>query len=371
MREDEAVASRRGIDGLGEDLRAQREFLAPRAPAYAALLDELGRQLDENGSLSETLRRAWADRTFTAFYHRPLLLLAALRYDALCEGPAHPLWRAIASEHANPSAVTARAVLESAAPGRERFFGAVSRRDVQTNETSRAIAWLLPAHLLERSVPGRDVALVDLGASAGLNLIADELPFPWIDGAGSPVALTPLPRITSRLGLDVAPVDVRDEDAAQWLRACVWPGDSARALRFEQALRTYRVRALAADGPRVERCALQDGRPRLRTFPEQTCVLAVQTIVRSYLSRHDREAYTRSMHAWIEERAPASAVWVELEVDEAEVDPDRSAVLTAKLARRNGEVMEVRLARMHPHPLRLWLDEAGVEAFHRGAKLVD
>ena len=356
-----AGAARRGIDGLAEDLRAQRKFLAKRAPVYAGLLDELGRQLA--GPLGETLRRAWADRTFTAFYQRPLLLLAALRYDALCEGAAHPLWPAIASDAPDPAAVTARAVLEAAAPERERFFGALRRKDVQTNETSRAIAWLLPAHLLARSTPGRDVALVDLGASAGLNLIADELPFPWTDDAGSPIELTPLPRILSRLGLDIAPVDVRDADAAQWLRACLWAGEPARSQRFEQSLRTYRMRAAEAGGPRVERCALQDAASRLRAFAESTCVLAVQTIVRSYLSRADREDYARSMQAWIEERPAASTVWCELEVDESEVDPDRSAVLTAKLAGAGGELVELRFARTHPHPRQLWLDPEGMAAF--------
>jgi hypothetical protein len=357
---------RSGIDGLAEDLRAQREFLAARAPAYAALLDELDRQLD--GPLADTLRGAWAGRKFTAFYHRPLLLLASLRYDALCEGPAHPLWQAIASEQADPVAVKARAVVEATGADRKRFFDALRLRDVQTNETSRAVAWLLPAHLLARSDPERDVALVDLGASAGLNLIADELPFPWTDDRGSPLALSPLPRISPRLGLDIAPVDVRDEDAAQWLRACVWPGDPARSQRFEQALRTYRIRANETDGPRVDRCALQDAVPRLRALPDRTCVLAVQTIVRAYLSRADREVYARSMHAWIEQRPPASVVWVELEVDESEVEPDRSAVLTAKLSLREGDRTEVRLARTHPHPRRLWLDRDGIEAFESAIK---
>ena len=264
--------------------------------------------------------------------------------------------------------MTARAVVEATSADRERFFDALRLRDVQTNETSRAVAWLLPAHLLARSDPERDVALVDLGASAGLNLIADELPFPWTDDRGSPLALSPLPRISPRLGLDIAPVDVRDEDAAQWLRACVWPGDPARSQRFEQALRTYRIRANETDGPRVDRCALQDAVPRLRALPDRTCVLAVQTIVRAYLSRADREVYARSMHAWIEQRPQASVVWVELEVDESEVEPDRSAVLTAKLSLRKGDRTEVRLARTHPHPRRLWLDRDGIEAFESAIK---
>ena len=37
--------------------------------------------------------------------------------------------------------------------------------------------------------------------------------------------MTPLgmPRVVERVGLDRAPVDVNDDDAARWLVACVWP----------------------------------------------------------------------------------------------------------------------------------------------------
>jgi hypothetical protein len=43
------------------------------------------------------------------------------------------------------------------------------------------------------------------------------------------------PRIAQRLGVDPAPVDVHDEAALRWLRACLWPHDRARMLRFDQA----------------------------------------------------------------------------------------------------------------------------------------
>jgi hypothetical protein len=46
------------------------------------------------------------------------------------------------------------------------------------------------------------------------------------------------------LGLDLAPLDMRGEDAAMWLRACVWPSDRPRLLRLEH----FRAAASRADG---------------------------------------------------------------------------------------------------------------------------
>ena len=55
---------------------------------------------------------------------------------------------------------------------------------MKTNETSRALAWLWPASL---AGGGRRIALADVGASAGLNLVADALPNPWTTEDGSPL----------------------------------------------------------------------------------------------------------------------------------------------------------------------------------------
>jgi glutathione peroxidase-family protein len=136
---------------------------------------------------------------------------------------------------------------------RARIQGLVARRSTQTNEIGRcAVLWPLLAQVAD--VTGaRPLALLDFGCSAGLNLGVDHYRYrhgdvAWGAPAGaatpeidchpvhgrSPPALA-APRIAQRLGVDPAPVDVHDEAALRWLRACLWPHDRARMLRFDQA----------------------------------------------------------------------------------------------------------------------------------------
>lgn len=52
--------------------------------------------------------------------------------------------------------------------------------------------------------------------------------------------LPPLPRaipaVSWRMGIDLNPIDVRDEEAVRWLRALIWPEHRDRAERIEAAL---------------------------------------------------------------------------------------------------------------------------------------
>ncbi|MHB8873548.1 MAG: DUF2332 family protein [Myxococcaceae bacterium] len=346
------------MEGLSEDLRAQREFLEARVPVYARLLEALPRVIQ--GAVAGRLERAWADREFFTFYDRPLLLLAALRFDALSEGASHPLYPALVPDPPQPGAVSEAALSAAMAQSRDRFWEAAARRTVQTNEASRGVAWLWPAHLLARAGRVPELALVDLGASAGLNLVADALPSRWIAQAGAPLALEPRPGIALRLGLDLAPLDVRDPASAQWLRACIWPGETSRLERLESMIEQFRLQASRPDGPRLEVCDLTSAADRLRRLPPQLPALAFQTIVRDYLSPAARDSYERSMRDWLRQSVPAHALWVELELADPEAPPDRVAALTVHLF--DGHALhELVLARTHPHPHRLFVDEAAVD----------
>lgn len=123
---------------------------------------------------------------------------------------------------------------------------------VQTNELRRC-AYLLPAlSLAAHSAGGRPLALVEVGSSAGLNLLFDRYTDAFdMDGryvqAGA-VASTvfidsrmemaegsflPLgmPAVASRLGIDRKVLDLADPDDALWLRALIWPERAERAAR--------------------------------------------------------------------------------------------------------------------------------------------
>jgi hypothetical protein len=45
------------------------------------------------------------------------------------------------------------------------------------------------------------------------------------------------PRVASRVGVDLHPVDVRGPDARLWQRALVWPAPCARAKTLRRALK--------------------------------------------------------------------------------------------------------------------------------------
>ena len=141
-------------------------------------------------------------------------------------------------------------------------------RRVQTNEVRRC-ALLLPAFgLVAQQAAGRPLALVEIGTSAGLNLLWDHYAYDYGTGRdyGDPVSALHLacelrgeqrpplpewmPAIGSRLGIDFQPVNVREDSAVDWLRALIWPEHTARLARLEQAVeivRAYPPRLRAGD----------------------------------------------------------------------------------------------------------------------------
>jgi hypothetical protein len=123
----------------------------------------------------------------------------------------------------------------------------LATRFPQTNEIGRSALFLAGFGQLE---PGPKAHL-DLGASAGLNLLVDKLAYRDADSCvlgdsevvldcsvrGEPATLAErLPEIAARLGLDLAPVDPRDDAGLRWLKACVWPDQADRFHRLEAAI---------------------------------------------------------------------------------------------------------------------------------------
>lgn len=177
-------------------------------------------------------------------------------------------------------------------------------RRTQTNEPGRC-AVLVP--LLAR-LPA-PLALVEVGASAGLCLLPDRWSYAYTDGeevvrldpvrgGPSPVvnacrvddlAVVPerLPHVVWRVGADLAPLDVTDPDDVRWLRTLVWPGEDERRARLDAA-----VRVAAADPPRVLVGDLLRVLPDLvAQRPEGAHLVVSHSAVLPYLSAVDRAAF--------------------------------------------------------------------------------
>jgi hypothetical protein len=345
---------RSGIDGLFAELELQRARLATRSPPYERALALLPQVL--RGPPGRFLDAAWADRIFHASWDRPLLLLAALRHDAMREGEAHPLFQGFAAPAPRAEAVTADALRAALDGKRERIFDALAHRGLQTNDTSRAVAWLWPAALAGLSHGARPVALVDVGASAGLNLVADLLPAIWTDDRGAPLEVANGIGAVTRLGLDPAPLDATKQDDADWIRACVWPDDGERLERLELALAIFRQAQTRPDAPVLSPVAAAAVPARLDVLSAAergAVVLVYQTVVRDYLPPAERAEYEAGMRNWLATQPPGQALWVELESIGEEARLEDGAAIVAHVRAPGGEVRDLELARCGFHPTRI------------------
>jgi hypothetical protein len=370
-------STRRGLDGFGEDAAAWRAAVGARVPAYDGLLEAAaGIVAGPAGSVEDAARgrieAAWRERRSSAAYDRPLLLMAALRAEALRAGARHPLYAAIGgAPESDPRSATRAALAAALADAPARLFVDLATRSVQTNETSRAVAWLWPAALAGCADGKRPLALYDVGCSAGLNLIADRLPARWTDlgGAALPAAVTA--RIIGRHGFDLQPLDVGRDDDVVWLRACVWPGEIGRLQRLDQAIAAFRAGAAVPDAPCLHLNDAADVPARLerltRDAPMQALLLAYQTVMRDYLPDDLKRRYLAAMNGWIGAQAESGPrrVWIDLEIAAGDsTDPAALPVaLTAHFADGGAGPRALTLARCSYHPERLAPDAAAAATF--------
>ena len=187
------------------------------------------------------------------------------------------------------------------------------KRRTQTNEPARC-AVLLPA--LAR-MPG-PMALIEVGASAGLCLLPDrygyayegrqpfgaEPGFPCRASAATPVPLG-VPQVVWRAGLDLNPLDVRNDDDMAWLEALVWPDHPDRLARLRAAIEVAR-----ADPPRIVAGDLLTSLPTLAAeAPTDATLVVFHTAVLAYVADPDaRVAFAGTVRdlkaVWISNEAP-------------------------------------------------------------------
>jgi len=188
-------------------------------------------------------------------------------------------------------------------------------RRTQTNEPARC-AVLLP--MLARLPP--PLALIEVGASAGLCLLPDRYGYDygrgWIGGSpGVPVftcraaSSVPLPdavpRIAWRAGLDLDPIDLRDDEQVAWLETLVWPDQPDRLERLRAAIAVAR-----RDPPQVLAGDLLRDLPALAAQrPADTTLVIFHTAVLAYVGDPAmRAAFARVVQelgaVWISNEAP-------------------------------------------------------------------
>ena len=145
-----------------------------------------------------------------------------------------------------------------------------AEQEVQTNEVQRAWA-LLPAFLTVAD--GRPFDLIELGPSAGLNLLWDRYRYAYSTGVWGESALElsgndrvppPAPlferrvQVARRRGIDRNPVDATSEHGARLLQSFVWADQTGRLERLQRA-----IDVLRQDPPQLIRGDYVDTLPAL------------------------------------------------------------------------------------------------------------
>ena len=169
----------------------------------------------------------------------------------------------------------------------------VRTRRVQTNEIRRC-SYLMPAFGSVFVDAGRaPLALIDVGASAGLNLLWDSYRYRYSDESiygpmDSEVVIEcelrnempdipgDMPDVAFRRGVDLDPVDLSDDEQFLWMMALVWPDHPDRAALLRAARRIW-----LNDPPCVERGDALEVLPRVLTeVPRDTalCVYHCHTL---------------------------------------------------------------------------------------------
>ncbi len=214
-----------------------RRFATDEAPGRSDLYAEWAQGVAEDSAVQRILAR------IPATHRQPPLVFAVTRLLGVPEGP-YAAWAEWLTAHA------------------EEVVAEASARSLQTNEPQRCAA-LLPA----LSLIDGPIALLEIGASAGLCLYPDRYAYRYTSPDGDVTELRPtggssvvlecavsgspplrLPEVVWRAGIDLAPLDARDADDRRFLTTLVWPGEQGRAERIEAALEI-----VAADPPLMMR----------------------------------------------------------------------------------------------------------------------
>ena len=280
-----------GMDDIDTLARQYRRFAEHEAHGSSPSLEDWALAVATDHGLLARLA------TLPGSKRQPNLVFAALRWHGAQPGDEESLRQSFRESWAEVSRT-------------------IQQRSTQTNEPARCAVFLPLLH----QIPG-PIALIELGAAAGLCLIPDHYSYRYSDGTVVDPPLGPsdlviecrlaagtlpldlaTPQIVWRAGLDLNPLDPADPDTAAWLATLIWPEHEHRRRRLASALRLA-----AASTLRIDR---GDLRHRLTALLAEAPAGATPVVLHSatlaYLPALDRAAITDAI-------AASNARWISFE----------------------------------------------------------
>lgn len=320
-------------------------FARGYSPLYAAIMQHMiawiqdDQVIDEAHNAGLTGRLASLRSRVMAFLDRPewtndldpVLRLAAVLHRMVIDGDERVeglrnFYRTVGGKRSPSEPGFALTLVRAFARVGDELLERAGSWVIQSNETARGLIWLLPAAVLQIEA----AYLLELGASAGLNLYAEHRSYTLEPADGSPVSLgraatkqfvipctgavpelvpaaTAGPEILLRRGADASPVDLDNPETERILAACIWGDQPHRLQRLREGFALHRE-LLKTAGPaaKVER----------RVFPEDTQtflaealpaaprapVILFDTYFTAYLNDVDLRALERDVrefaHTW-------------------------------------------------------------------------
>jgi hypothetical protein len=297
----------------------QQSFAAGYSPLYARLFGTVASWLTASGAgrdpLVTWLLEAAKDRRSL---DTSLLLASGLHRDILAgEDQVSELARYYPTVGGDlaPDAEGFEESLRAAILARSEFLAhAIQHGRVQTNETGRELCWLLPSMLTEWT----SIHLVDLGASAGLNLVADQRSYRLIDteskadyidiGQGKSsqfvtqcssvgdlfdlLKYAQQPDIESRTGCDAVPFKLDNKANETMLKSFIWGDQVDRMERLCEGIDSYQLAQQSPTPVNLYQCQLPE---ELNSFLDQRFpvedrapVVIYNTYMTAYLARKGR-----------------------------------------------------------------------------------
>ena len=332
------------------------------SPFSAGLLDRAAEAYERETVLQQAFR-PWRRLGLRELFAEAVALrwLGALHDHALANSDsalasAYPA----AGRPGDPEAAWAQAL--PAMVERRSCIARFMRHEPQTNEVGRS-AVLLPGFLEIAAGGGPPMRLLEVGASAGLNLLWDRRRYrlgevgEWgpheatlaieTEWRGRAPALHSRPRIAARQACDRRPVRLADPVQRRRLRAFVWPDQFNRAGRLDTAVvetLAARLHVTRADAPTWLRhhAAPVNGRT----------TVVFHSVFFQYMPAEGRRAMTDVLEAYgADTTVQRPLAWLRMEPS-----ADNPAIMELRLTRwpDGGERL---LATAHPHGAWIeWLD---------------
>jgi hypothetical protein len=184
----------------------------------------------------------------------------------------------------------------------------VRTQGVQTNEVQRS--WVLVplfCRVAERT-GAQEIDFVELGPSAGLNLVWDRYRCVYEEASVGPrdaavvlhgnerrpvraSLLEHVPQVRRRLGIDRAPIDVTNPQAARLLKCFVWADQTDRLERLDLAIATLRE-----DPPELIRADFVQELPKvLASRSSHVLTVVFQTAALGYVDEEGRERVRKAL----------------------------------------------------------------------------